>query len=125
MRVGFGDLRPLGVFGHGPVWRDGAGALDAKVDPRINLCSPLVAQLPQLEEHGLVVGMVRQIGNASRSRLMTVGLVRRKKVLISISRPSVVTSALLVSCFSIVGSIVAALALSGSRSSVKRRLFTM
>src|SRR5712672_1355024 len=70
-------------------------------------------------------GLSGRSGKASRRRLITDGLVSRKKVLISLSSARVVTSALPVSCFSIVGNIALALVLSGSRSSVKARLRAM
>src|SRR5215467_2796503 len=67
-------------------------------------------------------GVLGRSGKASRTRLITDGLLSRKKVLISRSNARVVTSALDGSCRSICGSIVLALALSGSRSNVKARL---
>src|SRR5467141_3342394 len=67
-------------------------------------------------------GLSGRSGKASRSRLITDGLVSRKKVLISRSNARVVTKAFPGSWFSIAGSIDLALALSGSRSNVKARL---
>src|ERR1700751_2101076 len=61
-------------------------------------------------------------GKASRSRLITDGLVNRKKGWIYRSSASVVTTAFPGSSFSICGSIDLALALSGSLSNVKARL---
>ena len=62
---------------------------------------------------------------ASRSVLITVGLVSRKKVLISRSTASVETKGLFVSWPSTCFNISAARLLSGSRFRVKRRLFSM
>src|SRR5690606_18387554 len=70
-------------------------------------------------------GLSGRSGNASRSRAITLGLRRRKNVLISPSTSRVVTYGRLGSWPLTRASIAFACSLSGSRSSVKRRLFSM